>query len=126
MVRFLYRKIACQDSSLLFNKRFVAYLGAGQSVACVMQLQQSWTFCAGHSATYLCRSRRRRKFATLMLIELAAQWINVAFFILPNAVLLARPCDLFTKLVREALHQKPRYEDASLSRSTDDAAPSGL
>ena len=37
-----------------------------------------------------------------MLIELAAQWINVAFFILPNAVLLARPCDLFTKLVREA------------------------
>ena len=67
-----------------------------------MQLQQSWTFCAGHSATNLCRSRRRRKFATLMLIELAAQWINVAFFILPNAVLLARPCDLFTKLVREA------------------------
>ena len=49
-----------------------------------------------------------------MLIELAAQWINVAFFILPNAVLLARPCDLFTKLVREASLPIPTYEDASM------------
>ena len=63
----------------------------------------------------ICRSRRRRKFATLMLIELAAQWINVAFFILPNAFLLARPCDLSSKLVREASLRVLIYEDASLA-----------
>ena len=57
-----------------------------------------------------------------MLIELVAQWINVAFFILPNAVLLARPCDLFTKLVREA----PSHQGATTSEAEKDIALFGL
>ena len=52
-----------------------------------------------------CRKKRRGRFALLMLIELVAQWINCAFFIIPNVVLLARPCDYFSKLVRELLQQ---------------------
>lgn len=52
-----------------------------------------------------CRKKRRGRFALLMLIELVAQWINCAFFIIPNAALLARPCDYFSNLVREFLQQ---------------------
>lgn len=48
-----------------------------------------------------CRKKRRKRFAVLMLTELVAQWINVAFFIIPNVYLLARPCDYFSKIVRE-------------------------
>ena len=52
-----------------------------------------------------CRKKRRGRFALLMLIELVAQWINCAFFIIPNVALLARPCDYFSKLVRELPQQ---------------------
>ena len=37
----------------------------------------------------------------LALVELIAQWINSAFFVIPNAVLLARPCSFFLELVGE-------------------------
>ena len=60
-----------------------------------------------------CRKKRRRCFTLLMLIELVAQWINCAFFIIPNAALLARPCDYFSKLVRE-LFSKHVLDSAGL------------
>ncbi len=37
----------------------------------------------------------------LALVELIAQWVNSAFFVIPNAVLLARPCGFFSELVGE-------------------------
>ncbi|CAL5228579.1 g11737 [Coccomyxa viridis] len=43
--------------------------------------------------------KRRRRFAMLALVELIAQWVNSAFFVIPNAVLLARPCGFFSELV---------------------------
>ena len=52
-----------------------------------------------------------------MLIELVAQWINVAFFILPNATLLARPCEFFTKLVREKSLRTPTCQGAAMSKA---------
>ena len=37
----------------------------------------------------------------LTIVELIAQWVNAAFFVIPNAVLLARPCSFFSELVGE-------------------------
>jgi hypothetical protein len=69
----------------------------------------AWKYISSQGQAFvspkLCRKRRRARFALLMLIELVAQWINCAFFIIPNAALLARPCDYFSNIVRELFQQ---------------------
>ena len=39
----------------------------------------------------------------LMLTELVCQWMNTAAFVVPNAALLARPCEYFSVIIRELL-----------------------
>ena len=46
------------------------------------------------------RKPRRVKLATLLFVELVVQWVNVSFFIIPNAYELARSCDIFSRIIR--------------------------
>jgi hypothetical protein len=46
------------------------------------------------------RKPRRAKLATLLFVELVVQWANVTAFIVPNAYELARPCDVFSDVIR--------------------------
>ena len=55
------------------------------------------------------RKKRRRRFATLTIVELIAQWVNTAFFVIPNAVLLAKSCSFFSELVGECCSPAPRW-----------------
>ena len=120
--------INCNNANILVNFLVAPNLmpfrpssaSSSCSIACIlvicviMMAHHTFLIIAWYMA---CRTRRRRKFVTLMLTELVAQWINVAFFILPNATLLARPCDFFTKLVREASLWAPTYEDVAMSQA---------
>ena len=49
---------------------------------------------------HLRRKPRRAKLATLLFIELVVQWVNICAFIIPNAYMLGRPCDFFSKIIR--------------------------
>lgn len=82
----------------------------GVSAALFSGMRSLWT-CSNGKGVH-CRKKRRARFATLMLVELVCQWINTAAFVIPNAFLLAKPCDYFNVIVRE-----PRCRPSSMGFS---------
>lgn len=58
---------------------------------------------SAEAVSLCCRKPRRKKLAILLMTELVTQWVNVTFFLVPNINLLARPCDIWSILVREQI-----------------------
>lgn len=42
----------------------------------------------------VCRKHRQKRNVTLIMLEAILQWLNLIFFVLPNAFLVANPCYL--------------------------------
>ena len=45
-----------------------------------------------HSHMAACRRHRQRRNVTLIMVEAILQWLNLIFYVLPNALLVSNPC----------------------------------
>lgn len=45
-----------------------------------------------HAHLAACRRHRQRRNVTLIMVEAILQWLNLIFYVLPNALLVSNPC----------------------------------
>ena len=69
-------------------------LRAGQSVAFLMLTNVC--SCKRKCAPAVCRKQRQRRNVQLIVLEGVMQWLNLVFYVLPNAFLTANPCYLLS------------------------------